>query len=794
MHLLNGRLRLIALACLASSLAAPRADAVDVATWPLRAIEGTRTTETAEGFDLQPSTAGTPFGFTLQASRAAADSGGSDTKVGPVPWMAPENISGISVTGGFGFADGSIEFLRVAASIDDDGVRFDLEVLGDRLGQGAVYLIALENGNPGHIEAATEATSPLFEGSSPPSGGGATGSAVGAAFESRSGGSEAPLPTTADRPGGGALALRFEPGTTLTFGDVTVTADEVRVGIWGTTGTLFDVEELGVVFTPAVGTAPSIHVIDGAMGLNGHEVRLGSGARGEIVRDADDNAVLALRASAAGAARVSTVLRPGQRGVTMRCTDADGNALATPPASLTHQGRLLDTSAAKRRGDIVYGVRATTQGDQTSYVPVLDDPGARYTVRWERADGSSGSTTASTTFPETSSRGAWPSEWTLPAMESGNEVEAAVRFASPVDLTVGSNAVSDAVAMRIEILMTLTADPLVADVETNITGLSADDAVFVSYTETDLGPGTSSGSPTAQATGRAFLQRADDGTVLVGGLSPAATDPVDGVEFGFDPTEAAGIEFAAVDAPRLVVRCAGVAASDPTATYEPLEVLVESLGGDEYAVRVDASSITAAPELDYEVLDGEGRVIDSGKVVHRDIAARVIGTPADVTVVNDGIELNVRLKVNRPTDSRTQDVVAEVRVFVPQSDFLVQTLQLAGDGGAFFAQGRTLEISTDAPPVQVLDARLHKPFPNPFNPRTSVRFVLSRATDMSLRILDTRGRVVDVLAEGRLEAGTHTRTWDGTDRDGRPVASGTYFLRLGDGTGMPQVRKMTLVR
>jgi hypothetical protein len=40
------------------------------------------------------------------------------------------------------------------------------------------------------------------------------------------------------------------------------------------------------------------------------------------------------------------------------------------------------------------------------------------------------------------------------------------------------------------------------------------------------------------------------------------------------------------------------------------------------------------------------------------------------------------------------------------------------------------------------------------------------------------GRLVRELASGTYSAGAHTLSWDLTDRDGRPVAGGIYFLRL----------------
>lgn len=83
--------------------------------------------------------------------------------------------------------------------------------------------------------------------------------------------------------------------------------------------------------------------------------------------------------------------------------------------------------------------------------------------------------------------------------------------------------------------------------------------------------------------------------------------------------------------------------------------------------------------------------------------------------------------------------------------------------------------------------------PNPFNPRTAVRFELAAAGHARLMVFDPRGHLVRVLADGDLPAGAHVAPWDGTDASGRPAASGVYFLRLEAG-GATDVGKVVLMK
>jgi len=83
--------------------------------------------------------------------------------------------------------------------------------------------------------------------------------------------------------------------------------------------------------------------------------------------------------------------------------------------------------------------------------------------------------------------------------------------------------------------------------------------------------------------------------------------------------------------------------------------------------------------------------------------------------------------------------------------------------------------------------------PNPFNPTTTIAFGLAKPADITLRIYDTTGRLVRVLADGRYAAGPQAEVWDGRDDSGRPVASGVYFYRLDTRTNV-LTRKMLLVK
>jgi hypothetical protein len=85
------------------------------------------------------------------------------------------------------------------------------------------------------------------------------------------------------------------------------------------------------------------------------------------------------------------------------------------------------------------------------------------------------------------------------------------------------------------------------------------------------------------------------------------------------------------------------------------------------------------------------------------------------------------------------------------------------------------------------------PYPNPFNPSTSVRMYIPAGGELDLAVYDLAGRRVRSLHTGSIGGGWHTLVWDGRDDAGRGQSSGLYFMRAVNG-GRSTIRKMTLVK
>lgn len=123
----------------------------------------------------------------------------------------------------------------------------------------------------------------------------------------------------------------------------------------------------------------------------------------------------------------------------------------------------------------------------------------------------------------------------------------------------------------------------------------------------------------------------------------------------------------------------------------------------------------------------------------------------------------------------------------------------AEQGTLYFDDLRLLKanptsVSTPTGEVVPQAFALLQNYPNPFNPETTIVYRVARqAQQVRLVIYDILGRQVSVLVNEIKQPGEFTARWDGTDRFGKPVASGTYIYRL-ESVEFVASRKMLLLR
>lgn len=122
--------------------------------------------------------------------------------------------------------------------------------------------------------------------------------------------------------------------------------------------------------------------------------------------------------------------------------------------------------------------------------------------------------------------------------------------------------------------------------------------------------------------------------------------------------------------------------------------------------------------------------------------------------------------------------------------------------GGYTLSGREVQyftisanLSGDGPGDAILPSKhaLQANYPNPFNPETTIRFEMPTSGQVSVKVYNTLGQLVQTLVEGTIDAGSHAVTWNGRDHSGQTVPSGMYFYRM-EAAGFNDTRQMILLK
>ena len=87
---------------------------------------------------------------------------------------------------------------------------------------------------------------------------------------------------------------------------------------------------------------------------------------------------------------------------------------------------------------------------------------------------------------------------------------------------------------------------------------------------------------------------------------------------------------------------------------------------------------------------------------------------------------------------------------------------------------------------------LFQNYPNPFNPTTTIRYNLSKTSEVELKIYNILGQVVQTLVSEKQPAGEKSVVWDARDNTGQMVSSGIYICSLQAGINRQSLKIMVM--
>lgn len=120
--------------------------------------------------------------------------------------------------------------------------------------------------------------------------------------------------------------------------------------------------------------------------------------------------------------------------------------------------------------------------------------------------------------------------------------------------------------------------------------------------------------------------------------------------------------------------------------------------------------------------------------------------------------------------------------YIPTSGFAIDNVQVYGIDESYLIPLITNTIITGV-----------NCYPNPFNPSMSIKYELSKQSDVKIEIFNIKGQIVKNYNHESKSKGLHSVVWNISDKENRKVTSGIYFIRVKAG-GESVTKKITLMK
>jgi len=136
---------------------------------------------------------------------------------------------------------------------------------------------------------------------------------------------------------------------------------------------------------------------------------------------------------------------------------------------------------------------------------------------------------------------------------------------------------------------------------------------------------------------------------------------------------------------------------------------------------------------------------------------------------------NLDLSNNQLTGLITENICDLINLSVPY----LQNNQLCPPYPSCIEGYVGLQDTTNCEELAIIDEtfpfryKLYNPYPNPFNPSTTIEFEIGNGQFISLNIYDLNGRLIEEFFTKHLLQGTHKITWEPKN-----ITSGIYFIEL----------------
>ena len=186
-------------------------------------------------------------------------------------------------------------------------------------------------------------------------------------------------------------------------------------------------------------------------------------------------------------------------------------------------------------------------------------------------------------------------------------------------------------------------------------------------------------------------------------------------------------------------------------------------------------SLRRMVEESNRILEGNRRLLQKAiQVTENDIIKAYYGNEirgmarADICPLNDKILFNLMVYSNNTYDSELDLIYFNKKT--GKEYLLRENINFEKDS----INGNALNPITFTDSAIPYKNELSAPYPNPFNPLTTINFsLINDENNLIINVYDLRGRLVETLYSGFISSGYHSLNWNASD-----FSSGIYFINM----------------
>ena len=129
--------------------------------------------------------------------------------------------------------------------------------------------------------------------------------------------------------------------------------------------------------------------------------------------------------------------------------------------------------------------------------------------------------------------------------------------------------------------------------------------------------------------------------------------------------------------------------------------------------------------------------------------------------------------ISSPTDYEYLDKLVE-----PNTTYDYRLADVDLNGAVTYHSTRTVTVEQAALTSMVEEFTVLPAYPNPFNPSTTIKYVLGNDSKVTVAIYDIAGKLITTLVNTEQTQGWHSVIWNGTNQLGEQAPAGQYLSRV----------------